>query len=513
MRNSKAGNAVRNDQMINIFIGYDNEEPIAFHTCVQSIFEYTSVPVQITPVIKSQLDVYSRKRSDFESTDFSMTRFLVPYLSQYQGWSLFCDCDFIFKSDLKELWALRDESYSVMVCQHDYTPRKENKFLNQIQTNYSKKNWSSLMLFNNEKCKSLTPEYVNTAVGLDLHQFKWLENEKSIGSIPLEWNYLCEEDNQVIPPKGIHYTNGGPWFYETRETEFAADWKVIRNKAVMTGDLKKKLFSIDGVEYIVLPPQYKEKGKDADYLQIQNQQNYRKYTLKKDINETRGFQQKYSFIYTQYLGSLLAGYLGFDTQKSRIVEIADEKYLLTEDIRDWGPVIKMEPLSFYSHDLQSQSYDLNLLSTELQKYSHTNISGFFVKMLIFDFLIGNNQRDARSIRIFEIHEKNLNQQSIKHIKNNHAFLVETNFGSSFWSDCKNTLYHPSEIIQYIKDNNVIDEAKQLFNRIPPNNILRLIEIDEHLPSELKTEAITIFKQQFEKMLEVEDFVYNNTPKS
>ena len=49
------------------------------------------------------------------------------------------------------------------------------------------------MLMNCDKCKSLTPDYVNSDTGLQLHQFKWLENDDLIGEIPLEWNWLVDE--------------------------------------------------------------------------------------------------------------------------------------------------------------------------------------------------------------------------------------------------------------------------------------------------------------------------------
>ncbi len=99
---------------------------------------------------------------------------------EYKGWALFLDCDMLFTSDIKELWDLRNDDYAVMVCQHDYIPKHLSKFGNQIQTVYEKKNWSSLMLMNTDKCKQLTKEYVDTASGLELHQFKWTDKVDDI---------------------------------------------------------------------------------------------------------------------------------------------------------------------------------------------------------------------------------------------------------------------------------------------------------------------------------------------
>ena len=116
----------------------------------------------------------------------------------YQGWALFLDCDQLMLGDVADLWRLRDEKYAVQVAKHDYQPQEEKKFMGAVQTKYVKKNWSSVMLMNCDKCKSLTPDYVNSATGLQLHQFKWLENDDLIGEIPLEWNWLVDEPGYEI---------------------------------------------------------------------------------------------------------------------------------------------------------------------------------------------------------------------------------------------------------------------------------------------------------------------------
>lgn len=213
--------------MIRIVIGYDENETVAFHVLSHSLLRNSSEPIEIIPLVKSQLrKFYNREKSNIESTDFSFTRFLTPYLSGFRGWSLFMDCDMLCISDIAELWALQREEFAVMCVKHDYQPNGGLKFLNQIQTKYEKKNWSSVMLFNNEKCFSLTPEVVESASGLYLHQFKWLSGDNQIGSLPLEWNYLVGEPaGSVTVPKLIHYTLGGPYFDEYINCEHADLWR------------------------------------------------------------------------------------------------------------------------------------------------------------------------------------------------------------------------------------------------------------------------------------------------
>lgn len=179
---------------VRVWVGWDPREKIAYDVLQHSIQQRSSLPVLIGQVRRSQLEkTYTRPRGPLESTDFSMSRFLVPYLSGFQGWAIFMDCDILAQDDIAKLWALRDEKYAVQVVKHDYQPKETTKFLNQPQTRYAKKNWSSVMLFNNRKCRKLSPDYVNTATGLELHQFKWLAGDHEIGELPERWNHLVTE--------------------------------------------------------------------------------------------------------------------------------------------------------------------------------------------------------------------------------------------------------------------------------------------------------------------------------
>jgi hypothetical protein len=211
--------------MIRVFIGFDSKLPVLYNVLQHSIQVRSSQPVSITPVMLSQLKgVYKRESHPLASTEFSFSRFLVPFLSNYEGWSLFVDNDMLMVDDIAKLWALRDERFSVMCTKHDQKPSEKTKFLGTVQTKYEKKNWSSCMLFNNEHCRALTPDYVNTASGLELHQFKWLGDDTLIGDIPLAWNYLVGCGTQVDHVSMVHYTLGGPYFHEYGDCEYASEW-------------------------------------------------------------------------------------------------------------------------------------------------------------------------------------------------------------------------------------------------------------------------------------------------
>ena len=159
-----------------------------------------------------------------QTTEFAFSRFLVPYLSGYERWSIFMDCDMLFLDDLARLWALRDERYAVMVVKHRYEPTRAFKLFGERQTAYAKKNWSSLMLFNTPRCEALSPQYVSTASGLALHQFEWLEREDLIGELPGCWNFLVDEYPRAADTCNLHFTLGGPYIRGGDHGDFAEAW-------------------------------------------------------------------------------------------------------------------------------------------------------------------------------------------------------------------------------------------------------------------------------------------------
>ncbi len=224
--------------MIRVFIGYDSHETVAFHVLAHSIHARASEPVVIAPLMLTQLrTLFYRERNALQSTEFSFSRFLVPHLSNYEGWSLFCDCDMLMLDDIVKLWALRDDRFAVQVVKHNHVPPEDIKFLDQPQSKYAKKNWSSVMLFNNAKCRALTVDYANKASGLELHQFKWLGDDNLIGEIPHRWNHLVDYDPPapVSDLSLIHYTEGGPYFEAYRNCGYADLWFRERDYMLAAG--------------------------------------------------------------------------------------------------------------------------------------------------------------------------------------------------------------------------------------------------------------------------------------
>ncbi len=211
---------------LQIYIGYDPQESVAYHTLCHSIITQSSVPVAITPVYTGMMsDFFYRKRDEKQSNDFSYSRFLVPYMSGFRGWCLYMDCDMLLRGDIAELFEESDPTKSVLVVKHEYIPNDEKKFLGNKQYKYEKKNWSSLMLFNcnHFHVRGLTVPYVDKASGLDLHQFKWTEDHR-IGELSREWNWLVGEYKSNPDAKIVHFTVGGPYFAEYKDCDYSAEW-------------------------------------------------------------------------------------------------------------------------------------------------------------------------------------------------------------------------------------------------------------------------------------------------
>ena len=215
--------------MIRIFIGFDERETMAWHVLCHSILARATQPVSFVPLnLKNLGPLMWRERNPLQSTDFSFSRFLTPYLSGYEGWSVFMDCDMLVLDDIAKLWELRDERYAVMCVKHEHVPVETTKFLDKPQTAYGKKNWSSVMLFNNARCKALSLEHVNSASGLNLHQFQWLSDEAEVGPLPAKWNHLVGYDPNRSAVANAHFTVGGPYFKAYADCDFSKEWNAER---------------------------------------------------------------------------------------------------------------------------------------------------------------------------------------------------------------------------------------------------------------------------------------------
>ena len=197
-----------------IYIGWDRREPVAYDVAKFSLERRASIPVVITPIKVDELrerGLYWREQDPLASTEFTYSRFLTPALAGYHGWALFCDCDFLWLGDVAGLLSFIQTEKAVNCVQHDYKPKETIKMDGAVQTNYPRKNWSSLMLFNcdHPAVRGLTPDVVNRESGAYLHRLQWVRDSE-VGALPVEWNWLegWNEKPAIGTPKAVHYTRG-----------------------------------------------------------------------------------------------------------------------------------------------------------------------------------------------------------------------------------------------------------------------------------------------------------------
>lgn len=214
----------QSQRRLNVYVGYDPRETLAYDVAKHSIVSRASEGVDIIPLKLEELGMLTRPIDKRDgklwcpisqapmATEFAISRFCVPFL-QKDGWALFVDSDIVCLSDIKELFDLADDKYAVMVVKHNQETGGSVKMDGQVQTYYNRKNWSSVILWNcsHPSNANLTLEMLNGLPGRDLHRFCWLKDEE-IGELPLSWNFLVDVSEPMDKVNLMHYTLGGAWF-------------------------------------------------------------------------------------------------------------------------------------------------------------------------------------------------------------------------------------------------------------------------------------------------------------
>lgn len=227
-------------QNLTYYIGVDHREPDALRVTEASARAYASRPLDVRYL--EHLDL--RRRNFFNrpwriegdgttidvrdgrpfSVQFSHSRFLTPLVAKADGktgWALFTDCDWLWLADPYEILKEADPTKTVMVVPHNFYPKEGKKMDGQPQTSYPRKLWSALMLWNLSSEKLPTLDYVNNALGNQLHSFAWLD-DKDIGFLSEAWHWVPnyspttgkalddEERGKPCPLNAIHFTYGPP---------------------------------------------------------------------------------------------------------------------------------------------------------------------------------------------------------------------------------------------------------------------------------------------------------------
>lgn len=222
-----------------VYIGFDRNEPEAARVAEASLCRRASIPVDVTRLDSERLSSHGLLRRPVDgrgglydlhsrapqSTEFAVSRFLVPVLAQ-EGWALFVDGDVVFLDDISVLVQHADDSKALHVVKHRYAPTPGLKMDGRAQTTYPRKNWSSVCLWNvnHPANRRLTIDDVNHRPGRDLHAFYWL-NDSEIGELPPRWNWLVGEQVAPEEPAIAHFTRGGPFIPGWAGAPYDEIWK------------------------------------------------------------------------------------------------------------------------------------------------------------------------------------------------------------------------------------------------------------------------------------------------
>jgi hypothetical protein len=224
-------------QAIPLYCGYDPREAAGYATFVQSVLERSSLPVAFIPLHAPMIENFDGQKDGTNA--FIYSRFLIPYLQNFNGWAIFADaCDMVCLDDIAKLWAMRESfqfNKALAVVKHDYKTWHKRKYIGTPMeadnADYPGKNRSSLILWNcgHYANRRLTPELVTESPGSFLHRFQWV-NADQIGALPQEWNALATEQD-LAGASLIHFTCGSPGFSYYKHCDGADHWHRARKNA------------------------------------------------------------------------------------------------------------------------------------------------------------------------------------------------------------------------------------------------------------------------------------------
>ena len=221
---------------VRVFIGHDYRQPLSYNVMRYSIERHGSSNVVVRGLFLDKLPI---KRVG--ASDFTYTRFLVPWLCDYQGYAIFCDEDQVVVDDISNLLGIA-KAQKVAVSVNQDQPRFE---------------WPSVMVFDCTKCHELTPEYIEGKSN-NLYNMAWADG---VGSFPPEWNHAVGIAATRQDAKLYHFTQGIPYWPECRglpEDKFwwqeyehmikSVQWLDMHGKTVHFNSVIKRMLGRYGVK-------------------------------------------------------------------------------------------------------------------------------------------------------------------------------------------------------------------------------------------------------------------------
>jgi len=227
-----------------LFFGHESRVEAGTSAFVKSVLDHSSVPVGLCPITRRITDSFDGVIPE-GSNSFTLSRFLVPWITGYQGMAIFVDgSDMLVRGDLKELASLFNPFMAVQVVKLQYKTRHPVKFIGTtLETqnqDYDRKQWASVMIINcaHFSWRSITPTSLADFKPLELLQFQFIR-DRYIGDIPESWNWLVDEFGENPDARLLHWTAGVPGLDHYKDAPMAGEWKAaLASSSRITGTSK-----------------------------------------------------------------------------------------------------------------------------------------------------------------------------------------------------------------------------------------------------------------------------------
>lgn len=230
----------RGAQVFPIFIGASHRDSIPSLVLRHSLIRTTSAPIQVSVLPNIQ------RRNTFRiprGTPFSLSRFQIPELMNYQGRALYLDSDMLVFGDIAELFATSLGRHSVGLVKVDSTPAafaRNKRFKAGRQTSVmlidcARARWNLRSILNGLHKKSLTYEQV-------MHELAFMHENEIYDGIHPSWNSLNHFEPEST--KLIHFTDIPTQPWRQPYTPLGEVWlegfrRAVRDGAVPWAALKR----------------------------------------------------------------------------------------------------------------------------------------------------------------------------------------------------------------------------------------------------------------------------------
>lgn len=200
-----------------VYVNYDENNLTPYQVCEFSI-KKQHPDWDVLPLCRQ--DLRKKKiftRSLHEDNEPDLTRFCVPYLTNYKGLALYCDSSLLINDSLQPILDCFDDRFAMACVKHYFETNKRWKQDKHVR--------SSLILWN---CKhtanrQLTPQVINSADPDFLHELKWLTKYDVMG-LPKTYNYLVGQYPNDAQPKVLNFMYGSPSTRGFENCDYANWW-------------------------------------------------------------------------------------------------------------------------------------------------------------------------------------------------------------------------------------------------------------------------------------------------